>query len=182
MKKQGLNKYVKYGQGGFTLIELLIVVAIIGILAAIAIPRYQDYVARSEFNAALSSLRALQTPAEIWANENDVSTLTTGDETDIPKFGLSAQALDPDGDGTANFSIIDGVGEQSDFGIRYTFPAGGRIPSGTTLTIHRLSQVELEDAGEGTGEFEGGGWLCTTSTNEASYVPDSCKNAELTAG
>ncbi|APX92878.1 hypothetical protein BWR19_08000 [Halomonas sp. 1513] len=54
----------KAGQGGFTLIELLIVVAIIGILAAIAIPRYQDYVLRSEVNSIIASIRGTLTQAE----------------------------------------------------------------------------------------------------------------------
>ena len=64
-------KIVKKAQAGFTLIELMIVVAIIGILAAVAIPAYQDYVAKSKFAAALGEVSGLKTPFDTVVNDGN---------------------------------------------------------------------------------------------------------------
>ncbi len=60
---------MKQVQKGFTLIELMIVVAIIGILAAVAIPAYQDYVAKSKWGAANSELASVKTNFDVAVND-----------------------------------------------------------------------------------------------------------------
>lgn len=68
-----MNKQV---QQGFTLIELMIVVAIIGILAAVAIPAYQDYIARSQVSEAVSLTSATKAPmSEAFQNTSVVPGL-----------------------------------------------------------------------------------------------------------
>jgi type IV pilus assembly protein PilA len=68
-----MKRHIARAQRGFTLIELMIVVAIIGILAAIAIPQYQDYVTRARWQDNITSVGSLkQAIAECAQNNNNV--------------------------------------------------------------------------------------------------------------
>lgn len=70
-------------QKGFTLIELMIVVAIIGILAAVALPQYQQYTAKSQVTACYGEISSGKTQFELLTLEGTGVTADTGDAEEI---------------------------------------------------------------------------------------------------
>ena len=117
-------------QGGFTLIELMIVVAIIGILAAIAIPAYTTYTNKARFAEAVLAASAIKT---------DVATAIQADNptaiTDIDSGFGSIPATVAAGATTHGSTVADGlitITWRTDgttlAGLTYTLEAGGIVP------------------------------------------------------
>ena len=81
---------MKKAQQGFTLIELMIVVAIIGILASIAIPAYQDYVTRAKWGKTISGVAAMKLAIGECLNDNAGTVASCDTLAELTPYGISA--------------------------------------------------------------------------------------------
>ena len=148
------NMRMNHAQKGFTLIELMIVVAIIGILAAIAIPQYQDYIARSQVSRVMSETGSIRTAVE--------NCMMNGIDEANCNFGWSDSNL---------------IGEEelqggTNGGLTATIDATNNTANLTANFGGNASSAINGESLEWDRDDEGV-WTCTT-TVEQKYQPAGC--------
>ncbi|MGN2389899.1 pilin [Pelomicrobium sp. G1] len=143
---------MKQLQKGFTLIELMIVVAIIGILAAIAIPAYQDYTARAQMSEAVELMAGGKTPLAEWYADKGVWP-------------------------SAAASVMNTLSGKYVSTVAITTGAAGTGQLVLTATMKNTGVNTAIQGKTATLETTNGGrtWICAPGTVDAKYLPASCR-------
>ncbi|MDX1786821.1 MAG: pilin [Psychrobacter sp.] len=153
-------------QKGFTLIELMIVIAIIGILAAIALPAYQDYTARAQASEGLKATSGVQSDIATFISDQSRFPLAA-DSVGVQALLLDGKYFAPGGVKITGGDVVGTTTPTKPSVIDITFDAGANAGKAMTLTPTVIAA---------TGQVSG--WKCaphTTKGIDKSRLPSSCQ-------